>query len=577
MSAKASASTAMDEPSWKDAPELVFGMIRAIGTDVSVACAELTARLTDAQFVVERIKLSKLLSSVPCLGPVLAQSPEEKRYESHMDAGDILRGATGYGHAVALLGIRELRQKRKGLIAEKPVRVGPSQPVASERPRGRAYILESLMHPEELRALKAIYGNQFFAVAVFSTYQDRFQRLSERLARSSVRQPHEVEPRTTELINRDMGLGVVAGALHRKLYLDVRGTFERADLYVASGAPEESREATKRFVELLFSHPYHTPTRDEFGMTIAYATSSHSGSLSRRVGACITSSDGEIIATGTNEVARAGGGVYWPGDSPDARDHQLGTDSSDSFRLDMLKDATRRILRALNHGDDELTSVLASPEMREASLLDVGEFGRAVHAEMAALMDAVRRGVSVKGATLYCTTFPCHVCARHIVAAGIGRVVYIEPYPKSRVSQLFRDSIGLADRASNTGNLVRFEPFLGIAPRGFTNLFSWVARKRDDQERSKREDHGVRSRDDQEKNGSTWLSGRTIDWSLSTGALRDTILEKTALLTGVRSKAIRVLESRGFVEPFEQQLSRPDLADVAGRIRQEIESRRNGR
>jgi deoxycytidylate deaminase len=44
---------------------------------------------------------------------------------------------------------------------------------------------------------------------------------------------------------------------------------------------------------------------------------------------------------------------------------------------------------------------------------------------MSALLDADRRGVAVQGATLHTTTFPCHNCARHIVGAGIDRVVFI--------------------------------------------------------------------------------------------------------------------------------------------------------
>lgn len=39
------------------------------------------------------------------------------------------------------------------------------------------------------------------------------------------------------------------------------------------------------------------------------------------------------------------------------------------------------------------------------------------------------------------TTFPCHYCARHIVAAGIYEVQYIEPYPKSKALQLHADAI----------------------------------------------------------------------------------------------------------------------------------------
>jgi deoxycytidylate deaminase len=42
---------------------------------------------------------------------------------------------------------------------------------------------------------------------------------------------------------------------------------------------------------------------------------------------------------------------------------------------------------------------------------------------------------------LFSTTFPCHMCARHIVSAGIKRVVFLEPYPKSYAEELYADSI----------------------------------------------------------------------------------------------------------------------------------------
>ena len=82
--------------------------------------------------------------------------------------------------------------------------------------------------------------------------------------------------------------------------------------------------------------------------------------------------------------------------------------------------------------------------------MDIGEFSRPVHAEMAALIDAARRGVPVNGHSLYVTTFPCHNCAKHIVAAGIQRVVYLEPYSKSRAGNLHREDIDLQSIDGNT-------------------------------------------------------------------------------------------------------------------------------
>jgi hypothetical protein len=77
--------------------------------------------------------------------------------------------------------------------------------------------------------------------------------------------------------------------------------------------------------------------------------------------------------------------------------------------------------------------------------------------------------VNVTGATLFTTTFPCHNCAKHIVSAGITRVVYIEPYPKSMAGALFGDTISIDQPV--TGR-VGFSPFVGVGPRRYFDLFS---------------------------------------------------------------------------------------------------------
>ena len=51
------------------------------------------------------------------------------------------------------------------------------------------------------------------------------------------------------------------------------------------------------------------------------------------------------------------------------------------------------------------------PKLSRTQFLDIGEFSRPVHAEMAALIDGARRGVALTGHTMYVTTFPCHNCA----------------------------------------------------------------------------------------------------------------------------------------------------------------------
>ena len=53
----------------------------------------------------------------------------------------------------------------------------------------------------------------------------------------------------------------------------------------------------------------------------------------------------------------------------------------------------------------------------------------AIHAEQNAIIQAAKLCISIEGATLYCTHYPCTICAKMIVNAGIKRVIYIHPYP----------------------------------------------------------------------------------------------------------------------------------------------------
>jgi cytidine deaminase len=207
-----------------------------------------------------------------------------------------------------------------------------------------------------------------------------------------------------------------------------------------------------------------------------------SADLNRQVGAAIVRSEGDLIAVGCNDVPKAGGDLYWPGDKGDARDFQKGVDAMADERLQVLGELLERFKSSkllakdikaeqLNDLVRELISGGRRGVLRGSRVMSLLEFGRSVHAEMAALMSAARLGISVRDATLFCTTFPCHMCARHIVASGIRRVVYVEPYPKSKARPLHRDSISV-DPLAPSVDMVNFEPFEGVAPRQYQEIFN---------------------------------------------------------------------------------------------------------
>ncbi len=61
----------------------------------------------------------------------------------------------------------------------------------------------------------------------------------------------------------------------------------------------------------------------------------------------------------------------------------------------------------------------------------------AVHAEQNAIMQAAKLGITLEGATLYCTHQPCSMCSRLIINCGITRVVYEKGYPDEFSLELF--------------------------------------------------------------------------------------------------------------------------------------------
>ncbi len=199
---------------------------------------------------------------------------------------------------------------------------------------------------------------------------------------------------------------------------------------------------------------------------------------------------GEHIAAGCNEVPMAGGGHFWDGQQDianDDRDFRLGADQNTLMKYEMIGEVFDKIkelkwlrpAQARKKGS-ELAAEVFDPKLKQPfkdlRVANIIEFGRIVHAEMSAITDAARRGIAIKDAILVCTTFPCHMCARHIIASGIKRVVYIEPYPKSMAPELYDRSIWVDDDEPKE-TAVHFAPFIGLAPLRFMELFSFRERK----------------------------------------------------------------------------------------------------
>lgn len=86
--------------------------------------------------------------------------------------------------------------------------------------------------------------------------------------------------------------------------------------------------------------------------------------------------------------------------------------------------------------------------IREQNRLKSGErleYCRATHAEQNAVAQAASQGVATKGAILYTTRFPCVLCAKLLINAGIKEIVFLED-EKDDLSKGILEEAGIKTR-----------------------------------------------------------------------------------------------------------------------------------
>lgn len=446
-------------------PELVFGLAGPIGVDMDALTATFMKALSEVGYDSSVVRLTSLFKK----GAVDADLPARKPascfndFMWKMDSANALRRASSDSAVLARLAIVELRQRRRELTGDAAV-------VSSRR----AFVIRQLKHPEEVKLLRKVYGKLFFLVSAHAPRKERLELLKQRIRRDEgprCKSSHILNL-AMQLIERDEGEDFGYGQ-------QLRDTFHLADVFVDASSKARLAADIHRFVAALFGRNDVSPTKAEYGMYAAKTASLRSADLSRQVGAAIFSEAGEIVSQGCNEVPKVGGGTYWAGENPDHRDVRRGFDPNDAVKREIVRDLVERLVEGgiLSDTARDLAEKLVESRgpLRGSSLMDLTEFGRVVHAEMGAICDAARLGRPVKGAVLYCTTFPCHNCTKHILASGITRVVYMEPYPKSRAEQLHGDEIDI--EVETTSGRVCFVPFSGISPRRYRDLFEKARRK----------------------------------------------------------------------------------------------------
>jgi deoxycytidylate deaminase/dephospho-CoA kinase len=469
----------------QEAPEFVFAIVGHIGSGTSTVAEQVRSVLQSASFdtyiLKARTEIERWARKTGQLEGIGDNSDigHTKRLQK---LGDDYRKQKEDSSVVAAALIRSIVEKRKSAgIGESDDGV-----VLPDKTR-RAYIIDALKHPEEAALLRRVYGPKFILIGVVCDEDVRADRLKKKFENAG-----EVEAR--RLMESDAQSDESWGQ-------KVSKTFHLADLFVDNTPERFSDPNTKvgnrewkipdqlsRLVRILTYEDVVRPTLAETGMYVAYGAQSRSACLSRQVGACLTDLQGDVISIGYNEVPKAGGGVYGAdlidaSDEPEHGDHRCayreGDDQqycSNTREQNEIIERTISMIPVLAAMSEEDKRALAK-EMRKSPIGSLLEFSRAVHAEMDALLSAARKGRETAGTLMFVTTFPCHYCARHIIAAGVSEVHYIEPYPKSQAFKLHGDALvrsrsairSRGDEEKHKSVLV--VAFTGIAPRMYAHAF----------------------------------------------------------------------------------------------------------
>jgi len=433
-------------------PELVIALVGPVGTDIHKISGMISEQLTsEFGYLCTEIKLSRFISENhknPIKNPFVKgeESDEFKRITDLIIRGNSLRNQ--YSKSIlADFAVKQIGFERQKLKEEK----------VNNR---RCYIINSIKNKAEYEVLKNVYGELLYFLGIFSPHKIRKENLCS-ATKKLTSQDAEIIMDTDAKQDDDWGQNVTE-------------TFSKADFFlrIDSSATKDIQNKIGRFLNLIFDTEVITPTPSETAMYHASSAAGNSACLSRQVGAAITDKDGDLISIGWNDVPKFGGDLYMSSeDDPTNRNDNRCYNRENHCYNDIYKNQLAESLfqRLVKDGIIKDENKANASIIIRKSFKDLIEFSRAIHAEMHAIITGSQKaGSRMRGGKLFCTTYPCHNCARHIIAAGIEEVYYIEPYDKSLGVKLHSDALTEDEDSKDKVKILMYD---GVSPNRYLSLF----------------------------------------------------------------------------------------------------------
>ncbi|AGI70115.1 putative CMP/dCMP deaminase family protein [Octadecabacter antarcticus 307] len=455
-------------------PELVIGLVGPIGCDITTVQTVLDGELRKVGYSTKQIGLSDSLGGL--IEAKTGKSEDINLIEEKMEAGNRVCQLLSNEAVLAAEAIRLIREARREEHESRGTKIEGGADSESLPAEGTAYIVRQLKREKEIDLLAKVYGRQFIQVSITQDVAARKQSLITLIGNQHPAFNNEMcSEQADDLIKKDEDDEDTFGQ-------KIGDIFHLGDVFIEARSRKTVEDTCHRFIQALFGRNDISPTRDEFGAYMAKMASLRSVDLSRQVGAAILTPEADVISIGCNEVPKPNGGNYWDDDTEKHRDIDEKGEANKAETNRIVFDFLKALHQTGSLKDDlDPSGILDNSDKRKAIMAsaigDITEYGRMVHAEMNSISDAARLGRRIQGATMHVTTFPCHNCAKHIIAAGISRLVFIEPYPKSKTRQLY--SYAISDtKDSDLG--MTLEHFAGISPRRYRDIFEKKKRRKSD-------------------------------------------------------------------------------------------------
>lgn len=457
----------------RQSKDLILGFCGFIGCGIKTTVIVTTEILKSWGYTVVHIRISDLMQDCNFIQGATYINESQDRHLELQKLGNTLRKKFQRNEALAELAIASIQIESAKL----------RKPENTEELK-IAFLVDQFKRPEEIELFRVIYQHNFYLLGILRDEQQRIRNL---------REDDAPESKIHDIINMDNKADDDYGQKTGEAIL-------QSDFFIKNNQSQKRDIENKinRFIGLIHGKNGLTPSINERGMYAAFSASLQSACLSRQVGAALCDDDGNLLAVGKNDVPKSGGGLYTYEDQE--KDHRCvfksGKCYNDTNKI-KIKDRIAKIIRSSLHEIEneinneiseefnEITPVIhAKKEIMERILSSVDsitgsiykkgkislimEYSRSIHAEMDVITTMARTSKeSTKDKILFTTTYPCHNCARHIVASGIKKVIYIEPFDKSLALDLHDDSI----TKSESKNKVSFIEFEGVSPRRYSKFF----------------------------------------------------------------------------------------------------------